>query len=174
MIDQQPRSQARYLVAVMDKGDNESIVLELARLTAERACGGRQSHLIIGELVEALATMLRTAAGPSGTESPNYALELTDDYDDKQIAIDETSPPVRASVRALLARLNEHTDDARFQVELALRDDSFQATLDVFTHILLWTIGALKWCDANRVPRPRWLGELASSPTGPRGRPEHP
>jgi len=170
MTYRHPRSQARYLVSVMDRGDNESVVLELAKLTAERAGGGRQSHLIVCELVEALATMLRTASGPPWPETPNYGLELTDDDDDRRIAIDETSPQVRASVRALLARLNDHNDDALFQVELALREDSFQATLEVFTHVLLWTIGALKWCDANKMPRPQWLGELASSPTGPRGR----
>jgi hypothetical protein len=173
MIDRRPRSQARYLVAVMDRGDNESVVLELARLTAERAGGGRQSHLIVCELVEALATMLRRAAGPPWPQDPNFGLELTNDDDEQQISIDETSPQVRASVRALLAQLNDHTEDALFQVDLALREPSFQATLDVFTHVLLWTIGALKWCDANEVSRPQWLGELASSPTGPRGRRGH-
>ncbi len=158
MSELHPRSRARFLVGVMDSGDNESLVLELARLTAERQSGGRESHVIVCELITALSEMMHTAAGPSAKDSPNYGLELTDD-DNESIAIDDTSPPVRASVRALLAQLNGHTDDALFQVDLALRDDAFQATLEVFTHVLLWTIGMLKWCDANEVRRPRWLGE---------------
>jgi hypothetical protein len=169
MADQDPRARARYLVTVMDRGDNESVVLEMARLTAERANGGRQPHLIVCELVEALAHMLRTAGGSPVREEAAYGLELTNDADDQKIDIDEASPPVRACVRALLAQLNDHADDALFQVDLALRDTSFQATLEVFTHVLLWTIGALKWCDASQMPRPQWLG-AAASPTGPPGR----
>jgi hypothetical protein len=163
MSEQHPRSQARNLVAIMDRGDDESIMLELARLTADREQGGRASHLIVCELVSALAGMMVAAAGPSkpGGE-PSYGLELTND-DDHEIGIDDASPPVRAAVRALLAELNEHPEDALFQVDLALRDASFQATLEVFTHVLLWTIGMLKWCDANDVPRPQWLGVMASA-----------
>jgi hypothetical protein len=158
MSEQHPRSRARFLVGVMDSGDNESMVLEMARLTADRTTGGRQSHLIACELINALAEMMHTAAGPSAPDSPSYGVELTDD-DNGSISIDDTSPPVRAAVRALLAQLNDHADDALFQVDLALRDDGFQATLEVFTHVLLWTIGMLKWCDANGVRRPKWLGE---------------
>jgi hypothetical protein len=142
----------------MDRNDNESMVLELARLTADRVTGGRESHLIVCELVTALAQMMRTAAGPSSSEDPNYGLELMDD--EQAIDIDETSPPVRASVRALLAQLNGHSEDALIQVDLALTDSSFQATLEVFAHVLLWTIGMLKWCDANDVARPQWLGAM--------------
>jgi len=152
--------QARYLVEAMNGGDDESMLVELARLTANRASGGRESHLVVTELISALAEMMLTAGGATAQEDRDYGLELTNDEDDA-IAIDETSPPVRATVRALLAELNERTDDALFQVDLALREDTLLATLEVFAHILLWTIGMLKWCDANDVARPQWLGAMA-------------
>jgi hypothetical protein len=156
------RSQARYLVEVTHRGDDESLVLELGRLTADRAKGGQQSYLIACELVSALASMMMTAAGPSGPEEASYGLELTDD-EDHEIRIDEASPPVRAAVRALLAELNQHSEDTLFQLDLALREDTFQATLEVFAHVLLWTSGMLEWCDANDVPRPKWLGAMVSA-----------
>jgi hypothetical protein len=160
MTELHSRLRARHLVEVMNRGDDESMVLELSRLTADRAEGGRESHLIARELISALAGMMLTAGGTTPSGEQDYGLELTND-DDNAIAIDETSPPVRAAVRALLAELNEHPEDAVFQVDLALREDSLQATLEVFAHILLWTIGMLKWCDANDVSRPKWLGAMA-------------
>lgn len=154
-----PRLQARQLIGVMQRGDDETMVLEMARLTADRVNGGRESHVIACELISALAQMMLTAAGPSGGEDRAYGLELTGD-DDNQLDIDQTSPPIRAAVRALLAELNGHSDEALFQVDLALRDTGFKATLEVFAHVVLWTIGMLEWCDANGVDRPRWLGDL--------------
>lgn len=159
MNQQHPRSQARRLVDVMHRGDDESLVLELARLTADRVHGGRESHLIVCELLAALAQMLHTASGPG---EPAYGLEIADD-DDNQIDIDDASPPVRAAVRALLAQLNHHPDDAGFQVDLALQEETLQATIEVFAHVLLWTMGMLKWCSDNNVPTPGWLPVPAGS-----------
>lgn len=153
-----PRLQARQLVGVMRRNDDESMVLEMARLTADRANGGRESHLIACELISALAQMMLTAAGPSSGDRA-YGLELTGD-DDMQLDIDQTSPPIRAAVRALLAELNGHSDESLFQVDLAFQDPGFKATLEVFAHVVLWTIGMLEWCDANGVSRPEWLGDL--------------
>ncbi|ALG09028.1 hypothetical protein [Kibdelosporangium phytohabitans] len=164
MTDSNPRSRIRHLVGVMRAGDDESLVLEMARLTADRADDGRESHVIVSELISALATMMLTASGTS-EEDNVYGLELTGD-DDSLLDIDETSPPVRAAVRALLAQLNTHTDEARFQVELALQDTGLKATIEVLAHVLLWTIGMIDWCDEHDVPRPRWLGDLASAHRG--------
>lgn len=164
MTESNPRSQARRLLGVMRASDDESLVLEMARLTADRANGGRESHLIVCELITALSQMMLTAAGPSDGDRA-YGLELTGD-DDNQLDIDQTSPPIRAAVRALLAQLNDHADEAQFQVELALRDNSFKVTIEVLAHVLLWTVGMIDWCDEHRVARPLWLGDLASARRG--------
>ncbi|GAB3885392.1 hypothetical protein GCM10029964_047980 [Kibdelosporangium lantanae] len=162
MTEQHPRTVARQLVEYMRRNDDESMVLELARLTADRANGGHEAHLVACELNTALARMMLTASGPRDeSDEPTYGLELTND-DDQEITIDEASPPVRAAVRALLAELNEHHGDAEFQVDLALREATFKATLEVYAHVLLWTVGMLDWCDANHMPRPRWLGPVVS------------
>ncbi|MCE7003510.1 hypothetical protein LWC34_11815 [Kibdelosporangium philippinense] len=162
MSERNPRLLARHLIGAMRGGDDEGIVLEMARLTADRANGGRESHLVACELIVALSQMMLTAAGP--VEAPGertYGLELTGD-DNRQLDIDRTSPPIRAAVRALLAQLNERSEDALFQVDLALRDAEFKVTMEVIVHVLLWTIGMIEWCDEHDVARPRWLGDLAS------------
>ncbi|WP_209642925.1 hypothetical protein [Kibdelosporangium banguiense] len=156
------RLQARQLVGVTRRNDDESMVLEMARLTADRTNGGRESHLITCELIAALSQMMLTAAGPAEEQDRTYGLELTGD-DNNALDIDQTSPPIRAAVRALLAELNGHSEETLFQVDLALRDNSFKATIEVLTHVVLWTIGMLEWCDTNGIPRPQWLGELAST-----------
>ncbi|CAM3292606.1 hypothetical protein KIPE111705_00115 [Kibdelosporangium persicum] len=165
MSEHNARLQARRLVGVMRAGDDESLVLEMARLTADRANGGRESHLIVGELIVALAQMMLTAAGPAEDGDRAYGLELTGD-DDNQLDIDQTSPPIRAAVRALLAQLNDHADEAQFQVDLALCEDNFKVTIEVMAHVLLWTIGMIDWCDEHGVARPLWLGDLASARRG--------
>jgi hypothetical protein len=157
-----PRLQARQLVDVMRRNDDESMVLEMARLTADRENGGRDSYLITSELIAALSQMMLTAAGPEQDADRSYGLELTGD-ENEQLDIDKTSPPIRAAVRALLAELNGHSEETLFQVELALRDNSFKATIEVLAHVVLWTIGMLEWCDTNGIVRPQWLGELASA-----------
>ncbi|MET0132160.1 MAG: hypothetical protein ABW215_01055 [Kibdelosporangium sp.] len=162
MTERNPRSHGRHLVEMMQRGDDESMVLEMARLTADRADGGRDAHAVASELVAALAQMMISAAGPEACKETTYGLELTGD-DENQVDIDHTSPPVRAAVRALLAELNEHPQDAGYQLDLALRETTFKATIEVMAHIVLWTIGMLEWCDDNGVPRPRWLGAMASA-----------
>lgn len=156
------RLRAKQLVGVMRCNDDESMVLEMARLTADRANGGRESHLIVCELIAALSQMMLAAAGPDQDTERSYGLELTGD-DNDQLDIDQTSPPIRAAVRALLAELNGYSEEALFQVDLALREDSFKATIEVLAHVVLWTIGMLEWCDTNGVSRPQWLGDLASA-----------
>ncbi|RSM90459.1 hypothetical protein DMH04_03045 [Kibdelosporangium aridum] len=169
MSERNPRLQARQLIGTMRGGDDESLVLEMARLSADRATGGRESHLIVCELISALAEMMLTASGPSeSAEERVYGLELTGD-DDRQLDIDQTSPPIRAAVRALLAQLNDHTEDTLFQVDLALREPEFKVTIEVFVHVLLWTIGMIEWCDQHGVARPQWLGDLASTRWGGAG-----
>jgi hypothetical protein len=132
------------------------------RLTADRENGGRDSYLITCELIAALSQMMLTAAGPEQDADRSYGLELTGD-ENEQLDIDKTSPPIRAAVRALLAELNGHSEETLFQVELALRDNSFKATIEVLAHVVLWTIGMLEWCDTNGIMRPQWLGDLASA-----------
>jgi hypothetical protein len=136
-------------------GDTSGLVDALDRLTAERADGGPGPHQIVGELISAAVQMVSLRAGSMPVETL-FAVDIRDDVDNA-IAIDHLDPPLRATVRALLAELNGHKEDARFQLELALRDIDMEATLEVVVHALLWTIGMLEWCEEQGVDAPDWL-----------------
>jgi hypothetical protein len=151
----QIRTRARALVVMARDGDTSGLVDALDGLTSEQAEGGPGPHLVVGELISAAVQMVSVRAGSVPAETL-FAVDIRDDGD-HAVAIDHLEPPLRATIRALLAELNGHPEDARFQLELALRDIDMEATLEVVVHALLWTIGMLEWCEEQGVEAPDWL-----------------
>jgi hypothetical protein len=145
---------ARELVYVAKDGDTEGIYGVLRRVTGDSP-GGPDARLIVGQLVSAAAQMMLLRVG-TPPRDVIYAVDLRDD-DEFMVPIDELTPPLRATVRALLAELNGEPDDAAFQLDLALCQQTVATTLDVVVHSLLWTIGLLEWCAAEGQPAPEWL-----------------
>ncbi len=142
---------ARELVQVAREGDTQA-VFEVLRGLTEDAVDARE---IVGQLVAASAQMMLLRVGKA-PEDVTYAVDLRDD-EEFAVPIDELTPPLRATVRALLAELNGRPEEARFQLELALCEQAVQTTLDVVVHCLLWTIGLLEWCEEQERPAPEWL-----------------
>lgn len=151
----QIRARARALVAMARDGDTTGLVDALDRLLAEQAEGGPGTHQVVGELISAAVQMVALRAGEVPPHTL-FAVDIRDDAD-HMIAIDHLEPPLRATIRALLAELNGHPDDARFQLELALCDIDMESILEVVVHALLWTIGMLEWCEEQGVDAPDWL-----------------
>ncbi|ALG08088.1 hypothetical protein [Kibdelosporangium phytohabitans] len=151
----QIRARARALVAMARDGDTTGLVDALDQLLAEQATGGPGPHQVVGELISAAVQMVELRAGDVPAQTL-FAVDIRDDSDEA-VAIDHLEPPLRATIRALLAELNGHPDDARFQLELALRDIDLESTLEVVVHALLWTIGMLEWCEEQGVDAPDWL-----------------
>lgn len=149
------RTGARELVSAARHGDTESVFNVLRRLTEGPGDVQDDVQDIVGQLVAATAQMmlLRVTKPP---EDVTYAVDLRDD-DEFAVPIDELTPPLRGAVRALLAELNGRSEEARFQLELALCQQTVQTTLDVVVHCLLWTIGLLEWCEEQDQPAPEWL-----------------
>ncbi|CAM3295659.1 hypothetical protein KIPE111705_00375 [Kibdelosporangium persicum] len=149
------RAGARELVHVAREGDTDGVFEALRRLTGHQGVVGPDTRLIVGQLVSASAQMMLLRVG-SPPPDVTYAVDLRDD-DEFAVPIDELEPPLRATVRALLAELNGRPEEADFQLDLALRERTVPTTLDVVVHSLLWTIGLLEWCEAERQPAPEWL-----------------
>jgi hypothetical protein len=154
-------------VHVARDGDTDSVFHALRRLTEDSAgdgCPHAITREIVGQLVAATAQMmlLRVGAPP---EEVTYAVDLRDD-EEFAVPIDELTPPLRGTVRALLAELNGRPEDAGFQLELALSEQTVSTTLDVLVHTLLWTIGMLEWCETEGRPAPEWLDEHRLSGPG--------
>ena len=149
---EQARAGVRELVHVARDGDTQSVFDVLRRVTDDTEVDAR---LVVGQLVAASAQMMLMRVGRQA-DDVTYAVDLRDD-DEFAVPIDELTPPLRATVRALLAELNGCHEDAEYQLELALREQSLTTTLDVVVHSLLWTIGLVEWCESAGRPAPEWL-----------------
>lgn len=96
---------------------------------------------VVAELVQVGASAVRHTIGP---DKPMYAVELRDATNDN-LSIDELEPPVRATVRALLADLNGCPEDAEFQLDLAVHQVDTLTGLDTVRRALTMTVALLQW-----------------------------
>lgn len=100
---------------------------------------------IVAELINVATAAVRDTAGPL-RETAAFAIDLRDDDNDR-VVIDDLEPPVRATIRALLAELNGSPDDASFQLDLAMRGVDHRSGLDTVRRVLTMTIGLLHWSE---------------------------
>jgi hypothetical protein len=102
---------------------------------------------VVAELINMATSAIRTTtAGFVGNAA--FAVDLRDDADDR-VGIDELDPPVRATIRAMLAELNGSPDDASFQLDLAVRGVDRRTGLDTVRRALTMTIGLLHWSEQS-------------------------
>lgn len=156
---EQARITARRLITLARAGEHRAVAGSLGLLTyADDQHHERLRH-ILGALIEATAAMTLDRAGPVGPDAA-FIIDLRCP-DQSIVDIDDLDPPVRAVVRALLAEINMHPEDAADQLSLAVAGDTC-ATVDAVVLALLWTVNALQWCEDNDVPAPDWLRDTAT------------
>jgi hypothetical protein len=147
------RATVGHLVSLTRAGEVDAVVGALTMLSY---AGGRRERLrhILGALIEATGAMLLGKAGElrySGT----FGADLRR-ADESIVDIDALDPPVRATIRALLAEINEHPEDAEDQLDLAVAGEA-QATVEAVALALQWTVDAMESCEGSGVPLPQWL-----------------
>jgi len=155
---EQARGTARQLVRLASDG-NMDTVSGIVHLLAEPAV--QQQDLlrqVLGELLRAAASMMVRQIGGVG-QNTAVVLDLRK-ADGAVVDIDQLEPEVRAVVRALLAEVNGHPDDAADQITLALAGDPCPL-VDGIVLVLVWTICAMAWCEDHDEPAPRWLTATA-------------
>lgn len=103
---------------------------------------------VVAELIQVAATAVRHSAG-TNRDDLAFAVDLRDD-DQNGVSIDELAPPVRATIRALLADLNGHPEDAEFQLDLAVRQLDPLTGLDTVRRALTMTVALLQWTGDAR------------------------
>ncbi|HEU5470764.1 MAG TPA: hypothetical protein VFV67_08925 [Actinophytocola sp.] len=154
---QEARSTAGRLVTLARSGQLDAVTGALTLLSFAGRRQAERLRLILGALIEALATMLIWRAGAMGM-SGAFGADLRGP-DESAVDIDHLDPPVRATVRALLAQVNGCPQDADDQVVLALSGGA-KANVQVIVLALKWTVNALEWCEADA--QPEWLDRKAS------------
>jgi hypothetical protein len=142
------------LVNLARDGDLDAVVGSLTLLGY--ADPGQRDRLrqVLATLIEATAALLLLHAEPS----PDYGMFGVDlrSQDGSSVHIDELDPPVRATIRALLAAVNGHPEDAADQVALAVSGSTL-ATAEAVVMALRWTVNAVDSCTESGVPLPDWL-----------------
>jgi hypothetical protein len=132
VLDSDPDGLTNALETVVDQGD------QLRPYVRD----------VVAELIQVASTAVRDNAG-SDRGDLAFAVDLRDD-DNSSVSIDELSPPVRATIRALLADLNGNPEDASFQLDLAVRQLDPMAGLDTVRRALTMTVALLQWTGETR------------------------
>lgn len=84
------------------------------------------------------------------------------DSDGTEVSIDQADPPVRTAVRTLLAEVHGNTDDAREQVEIALRGAAPEEVASLVLQALRWTIRLAGECLDRDLPVADWIAAAMS------------
>ena len=153
-----PRQAARAtianLVTLVSHGGWDAVAGSLGLLSwTGSAQRDRLRHILI-ELVELTAEMLQakaTALGSSGI----FEMDLRRP-DNSVVEIDTLDPPLRATMRALLAQVNGRSMDTADQVDRVLFGGQRAATESILV-TLRWATSMLDWCRYNEVAAPDWL-----------------
>jgi hypothetical protein len=148
------RATVARLVNLARDGEVDAVVCSLSLLSYADPAQRDRLRQILATLIEATASMLLRYAEPS-PDNDMFAVDLCRP-DGSAVQIDDLDPPVRATIRALLAAVNEHPEDTADQIALAVAG-GLQATAEVVVLALRWTVNAVESCAESGVPLPDWL-----------------
>lgn len=144
--DPEAQATAHQLVHCVLEADSVGLTETLETVAAHPADDLRPYvREIVAELINVATTAVRDCAGPLRDRAA-FAIDLRDDENDR-VGIDDLDPPVRATIRAMLAELNNSPDDASFQLDLAVRGVDHRTGLDTVRRALTMTIGLLNWTE---------------------------
>lgn len=129
------RELAGQLVDVVDREDFDTLAGLVPRLIGRQAPEHSLLRPLLGELLTVLAHLVRAR---SSEISPGdvFSVELTDD-----VEVDELPPPLRATLRAVLAELNDDHDNARLHLDFIAADPNPLGRLDALVHLVTWVHG---------------------------------
>lgn len=150
--DPEAQATAHQLVHCVLDADQVGLTETLETVAAYPADELR-AHVreIVAELINVATAAVRDSAGPLRDRAA-FAIDLRDDDDDR-VTIDDLDPPVRATIRAMLADLNDCPEDAAIQLDLAVyevgRTAGIETGLDTVRRALTMTIGLLHWSEQS-------------------------
>jgi hypothetical protein len=150
----QAREMAGRLINLVRTGQLDTAVGSLNMLSYAGPAHRERLRLILAALIEGIAAMVIDKAGYLRM-SGSFAVDLRRD-DESVVDIDSLDPPVRATIRAILAQVNEHPEDAADQISFAVAGGR-QATVEAVVLALRWTVNAVESCEDNGLPTPDWL-----------------
>jgi hypothetical protein len=146
--DHEAQATAHQLVHCVLEADSDGLT-ETLDTVVDHPVSELRTYVreVVAELINVATAAVRNSAGQF-FGSAAFAVDLRDDANDR-VGIDELDPPVRATIRAMLADLNDAPDDASFQLDLAVRGVDRRTGLDTVRRALTMTIGLLHWSEQS-------------------------
>lgn len=133
---------AHRLVHCVLDGDSDGLTSMLEAVVEQRDQLKPYVRAVVAELIRVGSRAVRLRVGPTG--EPAFAVDLRDGGNEP-VSIDELEPQVRATIRALLADLNGCSEDAEFQLDLAVRQLDPLTGLETVRRALTMTVALLQW-----------------------------
>lgn len=150
----QTRAMAGRLIGLVRAGELDTAVGSLNMLSYAGPAHRERLRQILATFIEAIAAMVTDKADSMDMEGA-FAVDLRRP-DESVVDIDSLDPHVRATIRAILAQVNEHPEDADDQIGFAVAGGR-QATVEAVVLALSWTVNAVESCEDNGIPTPEWL-----------------
>jgi hypothetical protein len=145
---------AGRLINLVRVGELDTAVGSLSMLSYAGPAHRERLRQVLATLIEAIATMV-TGKADSMDIGGAFAVDLRRE-DESAVDIDSLDPPVRAVIRAILAQVNDHPEDADDQIGFAVAGGR-QASVEAVVLALRWTINAMENCEDVGLPTPEWL-----------------
>jgi hypothetical protein len=147
-------AMAGRLINLVRAGEMDTATGSLSMLSYAGPAHRERLRQVLAILIEAIAAMVTGKAGSMET-SGLFAVDLRRE-DESAVDIDSLDPPVRAVIRAILAQVNDHPEDAAYQIGFAVAGGR-QATVEAVVLALRWTVNAVENCEDIGLPTPEWL-----------------
>lgn len=148
------RETVGRLVNLARDGEIDAVVGSLSLLSYSDPGQRERLKQILATLIETSSSLLLRHAKPDA-DSGMFAVDLRRP-DGSEVDIDALDPPVRATIRALLAHVNGYPEDAADQIALAVAG-GVRGTAEAVVLALRWAVNAVESCTESGVPLPEWL-----------------
>ena len=148
------RATIGQLIALVRAGKVDTVVGSLGLLGFTAEVHRARLRDMLGTLIEAIALMVLRRTEQLGGDGP-FGVDLRRE-DGSGLDIDAVRPPVRATIRALLAEVNGNRADMWDQLDLVLAGGG-QAWAEAVVVALGWAAAGLEWCERNEIAAPGWL-----------------
>ncbi|GHF47499.1 hypothetical protein FHX82_001439 [Amycolatopsis bartoniae] len=130
------RQLADRLVAVVTDSDHRALSALVLRLLSPQSPDRRLFPPLLAELTAETAEHIRALAGP-GCSEDFFTVDLFGD-DEAGVEVDELAPPLRATLRAVLAELHDDSENALVQLDFVAQDPNPLGRLDALLHLATW------------------------------------
>jgi hypothetical protein len=148
------RETVGRLVNLARDGEVDAVVGSLSLLSYSDPEQRKRLRQILTTLIDTTSSLLLEHAEPSA-DNGMFAVDLRRP-DGSEVEIDSLDPPVRATIRALLAYVNGSPEDGDAQIDLAVAG-GVRGTAEAVVLALRWAVNAVESCAESGVPLPEWL-----------------